>query len=117
MPIPGVPSVPDKDVFSICKIHFSNLLGLVYDLRQFSISIGRQVALHRRAFPSHMGKTFEDAVEELGFPREWVTATAGIPESSKWSTFRSAQAVGRQLNALFDQYLGKTIIGPDEATE
>src|SRR5579862_9893751 len=31
MPIPEVPNVPDEDVTSVCKAHFTTLLRVVYD--------------------------------------------------------------------------------------
>jgi hypothetical protein len=117
MPIPGVPNVPAKDVLSICKTHFTNLLSLVYDaLADFRCQLDDRWYYTEDHF-QRMGKTFQDAVEELGFPREWVTAAAGLPESARWRTLRGTQTVGCQLNALFDRYLGKTIVGPDEVTD
>ena len=91
-----------------------NLLGLVYDaFAKFRYQLDDRWHYTEDHFRL-MGKTFEDAIEELGFPREWVTAAAGLPESARWRTLRSTQTVGCQLNVLFDRYLGKTIIGPDD---
>src|ERR1019366_8357304 len=107
MPIPDLPNVPAEDVLSICKAHFTNLLSLVYDA-----FIDVRVQLDDRWYYTEdhfrqMGKSFEDAIEELGFPRAWVTAASGLPDSAKWRILRSTQTVGCQLNAAFESYLGK----------
>ena len=116
MAVPDVPIVPDADVLTVCKIHFTNLLALVYDaFANFRDHLDDRWYYTEEHF-HRMGKTFEDAVAEFGFPREWVTA-AGLSESQQWRAFRSAQTVGCQINSLFDRYLKKTIIGPDEVTE
>jgi len=116
-PIPGVPSVPDKDVFSICKTHFTNLLGIVYDaFDKFRYQLDDRWYYTEDHF-RQMDRTFEDAVKELGFPRLWATCASGLPESAMWKTLRSTQTVGCQINPVFDRYLGKTIVGPDDTTE
>jgi len=117
LPVLDVQSVPDGDVLSICKAHFSSLLSLVYDaFEEFRYQLDDRWYYTEEHF-QRMGKTFEDAVAEFGFPREWVAAATGLSESERWRAFRSTQTVGCQLNSLFVRYLAKTIIGPDEVTE
>ncbi len=116
-PIPDLPNVPDEDVFSICRTHFTNLLSLVYDaFAKFRCQLDDRWYYTEDHF-RRMGKSIEDAVEELGFPREWTAAASGLPESETWRVLRRTQTVGCQLNAVFQSYLGKIIRGPDEVAE
>lgn len=117
MPIPDIPNVPSEDVLSVCRAHFTNLVSLVYDaFEEFRCKLddrGYYTEDHFR----QMGKSFEDAVEELGFPRDRVAASSELPESERWRVLRRTQTVGCQLNAIFESYVGKTIRGPDETVE
>ncbi|MBZ5671442.1 MAG: hypothetical protein LAO04_17145 [Acidobacteriia bacterium] len=117
MPIPDVPNVPSEDVLSICRTHFTNLVRVVYDaFEEFRCELDDRWYYTEDHF-RRMGKSFEDAVEELGFPREWLAASSGLPESERWRALRRTQTVGCQLNAVFESYLGKAIRGPDETAE
>jgi hypothetical protein len=117
MPIPDVPKVPSEDVLSVCRAHFINLVSLVYDaFEEFRYKLDDRWYYTEDHF-RQMGKSFEDAVEELGFPRDWVAASSELPELERWRALRRAQTVGFQINAIFESYLGKTIKGPDETAE
>jgi len=117
MPIPDIPNVPSEDVLSICKTHFTNLVSLVYDaFEKFRYKLDDRWYYTEDHF-RQMGKSFDDAVEELGFPREWLAASSELPEPERWRVLRRTQTVGCQLNAIFESYLGKAIRGPDEAAE
>lgn len=117
--IPEVPCVPDEDVLTICRSHFKNLLALVYDaFSTFLYQLDDRWYFTKDNF-RRMGRSFDDAIMELGFPREWTVAAegAGLNDGDKWRVLRSTQTVGCQLNQLFDRYLGKTIEGPDDNKE
>jgi hypothetical protein len=117
MPIPDVPQVPVEDVLSVCRTHFTTLVSLVYDaFEEFRSKLDDRWYYTEGHF-RQMGKSFEDAVEELGFPRDWVPASSQLPESERWRILRRTQTVGCQLNDIFESYLGKSIGGPDEAAE
>lgn len=60
-----------------------------------------------------LGKTIEDALEELGFPRTWFDGMSIGHEA--WRAIRHNVALC-PLNPLFDKYLGKIIPDPDEGT-
>jgi len=118
MAIPDVAQVPSEDVLTICKSHFINLLSLVYDaLATFLYQLDDRWYFTEDYFQK-MGKSFDDAIAEVGLPQEWATAAtaAALSDSAIWRAIRSTQTVGCQLNDLFDRYLRKTIRGPDDAT-
>jgi len=112
--IPDVPDVPDEDVLSICTTYFINLLNFVYEaFATFRYQLDDRWYYTEENF-RRMGKSFQDAVAELGFPQEWAAAASQFPEAEKWRTLRRSQTVGCQLNGAFQLYLGKIIRGPDE---
>jgi hypothetical protein len=113
-PIPDLTDVPSGDVFTICRTHFTNLVGLVFDaFDEFRHELDDRWYYTQEHFRM-MGKSFEDAIVECGLPRVWVEASSGLPESERWRVLRSTQTVGCQLNSVFARYLGKTISGPDD---
>src|ERR1700728_4218434 len=114
LPIQTILNLPNENVFSVCTIHFTNLLRLVYEA--FTMSRYR---LDDRWYYTEgnfrrMGKSLEDAVEEHGFPREWLSRTSQLAEVEKWRALRRSQTVGCQLNDAFRSYLDKIISGPDD---
>ena len=114
--IPEVPQVPSEDVVAICKSHFTNLLSLVYDtFSTFLCQLDDRWYFTEDHFQS-MGKSFDDAIAEVGYPHQWAAAAAVLSESAKWHALRSTQTIGCQLNPLFERYLGKAIPGPDDVT-
>jgi hypothetical protein len=117
MPTADLPCVPDGDVVSICKAYFTTILGVVFDaFEAFRYQLDDRWYYTEDHF-RRMDKSLEDALQELGLPREWITADTGPPESGKWRVLRRTQTVGCQLNPLFQSYLGKIINGPDEVAE
>jgi len=116
MPIPDLPDVPGKDVFSVCKYHFKTLLELVFDsLIAFRYQLDDRWYYTQENF-ERLGKTIEDAEQELGFPRGWTEVSEAFPERERWAALRHTQTVGCQLNDLFLRYLGKQVEGPDSGT-
>ena len=67
--------------------------------------------------PGHfaaMGKTFEDALSECGFPSSWATHA---PDSDvRWRVLRRQQPPC-QINDLFHEHLGTCIPDPDDDVE
>lgn len=119
MPIPDVLQVPSEDVVTVCKSHFVNLLSLVYDaLTAFLCQLDDRWYFTEEYF-QEMGKSFDDAIAEVGLPQEWAAAAAAaaLSDEAKWRALRSTQTVGCQLNNLFARYLNKTIQGPDETVQ
>lgn len=114
---PDLPNVPDCDVETACRDYFLALIELVYECYlEFGPVIDGQQYFTEGNF-SRLGKTFEDAVEELGFPRDWMDAIReSAREPDRWRILRS-QADGCLINSLFEKYLGKSVPHPDSETE
>jgi len=117
LPIPDLPEVPQQDVLSICTQHFTTLLDLVFNaILSFKYQLDDRWYFTTENF-SRLGKTVEDAEEELGFPRGWTAIGGSFSETERWKALRHTQTVGCQLNDLFARYLGKTVQGPDDQGE
>ena len=115
MPIPEVHGVPAEDVFTACTVHFTDLLGLAFDLfERFKHQLDDRWYFTEANF-RRMDKGLDHALEELGFSRAGLDAGGLLPEPEAWRTLRRTQTVGCRLNRLFLTYLGKAIAGPDEA--
>jgi len=68
MPTPGLMSVPDEDVHTVCSTHFKNLLSLTFDaLKHFKYQLDDQRYFTSENF-AHARKGLGDALQELGFP-------------------------------------------------
>jgi hypothetical protein len=116
-PIADLPDVPQEDVQTVCTHHFKTLLGSVFKAMQtFKYELDDRWYFTRENF-ARLGKTADDADEELGFPRGWTAIEGPFDESERWKALRHSETVGCQLNVLFVAYLGKAILGPDEDTE
>ncbi len=116
LPIQDLPSVPDVDVVTACTQYFALLLEVVFDaMVEFKYSLDEQWYFTQENF-IRMGKTFEDAVLELGFPAAWADAIGSLNETEGWQILRT-QTIGCQINEQFMEYLGRTIQGPDNGTE
>jgi len=114
LPIADLPEVPREDVFTICTLYFKSLLDLVFKaMLHFKYQLDDRWYFTNENFTS-LGKTADDADEELGFPRGWTAIGGAFSDADRWRAIRHTQAVGCQLNDLFGTYLEKRIEGPDE---
>jgi hypothetical protein len=99
------------DAVEACEQYFSSLVSVVYECNLVFKTIVNGRWYFTEANFSSLGKTFEDALVELGFPRTW---TAGMPIGPEaWRALRLQQPPCL-VNDLFDRFLGKTIPDPDE---
>lgn len=113
LPIQDLADVPEQDVLSVCAQYFKKLLGIVFDMFiAFSCQLDDRWYYTKENF-GNIGRTIEDAEEDLGFARGWTDVGTVIPESERWEALRRTQMVGCQLNDLFIRYLGKEVEGPD----
>jgi len=113
LPSPDVPWVPVEDVETACRIYFVKILSLVYDCY---IDFGPEIDWQQRCTAEYfekVGRTIEDAEEELGLPRGWTDIGRPDLEPHRWRLLRR-QAKGCEINDLFEQYLGKTTPHPEE---
>lgn len=102
------------DANQACLKYFRSLVEVVFDCYQrFRNIVDPRWHFTRENFLS-MGKTLEDAVEELGLPRKWTSFVAS--ESDGWKLLRSQQPPCL-INDLFLRYAGKRIPDPDESDD
>ena len=98
------------DAVQASRLYFVSLVNAVFECYdRFKCVVDPQWYFTRENF-SAMGKTFEDAVSELGLPSVW--ASCAPSEDGGWRALRSQQP-SCQINHLFRKYVGKEIAGPD----
>ena len=113
-PIPDLPNVPSDDIVTVCRQYFTTLLELIFDaMTAFKYALDDRWYFTDENF-RRMGKSFSDAVMECGFPEQWANISGGLDQRSQWQVLRKTQTVGCQINALFVEYLGRCILGPDD---
>lgn len=101
-----VTEIPDYDVETSCRKYMISIVSLVYDCY---IEFGPYIDAHQRYTAEYfesIGKTIEDAEEEIGFSRGWTDI--GDPESLpyRWQSLRDSVA-GCEINHIFYKYLKK----------
>jgi len=112
IPCSDLPSVPEQDVMSACESYFVSILQLVYDcyIELGSIVDGQQY-FTRENFEA-LGKTIEDAEEELGFSRGWTDISRPSIEPYRWQTLRQ-QADGCLIERQFERWLNRYLPRPE----
>jgi hypothetical protein len=104
--------VPQDDVLSLCSEYFTDLLRLVFDCyEKFKYIIDAKWYYTSENFEK-LGKTIEDAEQELGFPRGWTDIGEPSMMEKRWKLLRS-RALGCEINHIFKRYLGKTFLQPE----
>ena len=99
------------DAVQASRLYFVSLVNVVFECyERFKFVVDPQWYFTRENF-SAMGKTFEDAVLELGLPPVW--ASCAPPGDDGWRALRSQQPPC-QINHLFRKYIGSEIAGPDD---
>jgi len=108
VPCPDLPKVPDQDVLSACQEYFVSVLNLVYDcyIELGTIVDGQQY--FTEANFAELGKTVEDAEEELGLPRKWTDIGRPELEPYRWELLRR-QADSCIIDQQFEEWLGKRL--------
>lgn len=108
------PEFPDSSVLAdavhASTVYLISLVRLVFDCyEQFRSVVDPRWYFTRENFLA-AGKTFEDAVVELGFPPTWAAcAPAG---DDGWRVLRRQQPAC-QINDMFRKYIGREIPDPD----
>lgn len=101
---------PDTDVVESCRRHFVTLLGIIFECY---VDFGPDIDPHQRYTEEYfqsIGKTIEDAEDELFGHRGWTSAE-GIPPEYRWQMLRGS-VPGCRIEWLFQEYLGKTLPHP-----
>ena len=98
------------DAVQASSEYFKSLVAVVFDCyNRFRCVVDPRWYYTRDNFLI-MGKNFEDAVEELGFPRTW--ASSAPDETGGWRVLRSQQPACL-INDLFARHIGRNIPDPD----
>lgn len=110
----ALPPAPDMEVGEAALVHFQTLLEIVYECY---VDFGPVIDPQQHYTPEHyarLGKTVEDAEEELGYPRGWTSLGKNGPEDIPWrfELLRRHAAGAGGLNEIFERYLGKTTPQP-----
>lgn len=112
VPCPDLPSVPEEDVVTACETYFVRILELVYDCYiDLGPIVDGQQHFTKENFGA-LGKTVEDAEEELGLPRGWTHSGDPDMEPYRWQALRR-QADGCLIEAQFERWLKKYLPRPD----
>lgn len=113
-PCPDLKIVPEEDVISACEKYYKLILSIVYECYvEFGHIVNGQQYFTKENF-NYLGKTIEDAEEELGFPRGWTDINSSSPDTEKqrWQTLRR-QADGCLIEGQFSKWLNKKIPKPE----
>lgn len=105
------------DALGASELYFTSLVALVFECyEQFRCVVDPQWHFTRENFATN-GRTFEDAVSELGFPAGWASsALRAVAEDEAWRILRADQpACG--INDLFRKYVGRVIASPDQTSK
>jgi hypothetical protein len=98
------------DAVQVSAEYFKSLVGVIFDCYdRFRRVVDPRWYFTRENFESR-GKTIEDALEELGFPRTWLSGA--ISETDGWKILRRQQPACL-VNDIFWHYIGRTISEPD----
>ncbi|MGD0792538.1 MAG: hypothetical protein ABR920_12280 [Terriglobales bacterium] len=98
------------DAVQVSSEYFKSLVAVVFDCYdRFRCVVDPRWYFTRENFLA-MGKTFEDAVEELGLPRTWADCAPN--ETDAWRILRSQQPACL-INDIFWLYTGRSISDPD----
>ena len=110
-PCEDLKRVPDQDVLSACEAYFVSVLSIVYDcyVRLGAIVDGQQYFTEENF--EKLGKTVEDAEEELGFPRGWTDIGDPSIEPHRWHALRR-QVDGCLIEEQFQRWLEKQLPRP-----
>lgn len=115
-PCHDLPNVPDIEAIEACEIYFKSVLELVYQCYiEFGYLIDGQQYFTSCHFAS-IGKTIEDAEEELGFARGWTDVGDPSSEPYRWEALRR-QAGGCKIQEQFSTWLGKMVPWPEKLPE
>jgi hypothetical protein len=94
-----------------CTEYFTSLVSVTFECYQRFLTVVDPKWYFTTENFQAMGRTFEDAVVELGFPPEWASC---VPmESGAWKALRLQQPPC-QINDIFRKYLDRTIPDPDD---
>jgi hypothetical protein len=99
------------DAMQASSEYFKSLVEVIFDCYdRFRYVVDPRWYFTRENFAAR-GKTLDDALEELGFPRTWLSDA--ISETDGWRVLRTQQPAC-PINDIFWRYAGRTISDPDQ---
>ncbi|WP_031431523.1 hypothetical protein [Methylomicrobium agile] len=112
LPCSDLPNVPEMDVITACDTYFRRVLNLVFDCYvDLRTTVDGQWYFTEEHFRS-IGKTIEDAEEELGFPRGWTDIKQPDIEPYRWELLRK-RADGCGIEEQFHTWLDRELERPE----
>lgn len=102
------------DAVGACEAYLTSIARIIYDCYiNFRTVVDPQWHFTEDAFES-AGRTFNDALQELGYPPSWSNA---LPRGADgWLLLRKQQP-GCAINDIFQARLGQTVVGPNNHDE
>lgn len=112
VPTSDIRQVPQEDVATACKNYFVTILSIVYECYiQFGPNIDAQQRYTADYFEK-IGKTVEDAEEEVGLQRGWTDIGDPTTTPYRWQSLRD-RVGGCEINPLFRKYLNRSTPSPE----
>lgn len=108
-------STPDViDAIEAAEVYLTFIVQIVFDCYlRYRTAVDPRWHFTKEAFETQ-GKTIQDALEELGFPRSWTDAM--LAEDEGWRVLRQQQP-GCTINDIFERKLRRTVPDPDAAPD
>lgn len=113
VPCKDLPTVPDLDVITACDTYFKSVLELVFDCYVHLRNVVDGQWYFTAENFERLGKTIEDAEEELGMPRGWTDIGEPGIEAHRWHLLRR-NADGCNIQHQFHTWLGKELDRPPQ---
>lgn len=107
--------VPTNDAVEVCKEYFNDILTIVYELyTEFRFAIDDRWFYTMENF-ANLGRTIEDAEEDLGYPRGWTEVSGSeIEMADRWRTLRYCHTSGPEFQDVLFRRLNIRVSGPDD---
>ncbi|WEN15731.1 hypothetical protein PY254_03385 [Rhodanobacter sp. AS-Z3] len=104
-------SLKMMDASEACAAYLTSVTRIVYDCYvNFRTVVDPQWHFTKEVFDD-AGMTFQDALQELGYPSSWSDAVS--VDLDGWSLLRKLKP-GCAINDIFYARLGQIVLGPDE---
>ncbi|VAX16744.1 hypothetical protein MNBD_NITROSPINAE04-1856 [hydrothermal vent metagenome] len=115
-PTKDIRKVPAEDVETASRKYIVKIISIVFDCYlKFGPIIDAKQRYTAEYFES-IGKTIEDAEEELEFPKGWTDIGDKSAIPYRWQALRDS-AIGCEVNHIFQKYLGATTPMPSRLPE
>lgn len=110
LPDKEISNAPDADVVTACRTYLSDIVRIVFDCYTDFGAIIDPHQYYTSENYDRLGKTIEEAEEELFGKKGW-TAIPDISIEYRWQMIRDSLP-GCRIDHLFDKYLGMSMPAP-----